>query len=313
VRGRSLPARAVHAALSLALASLALVCTPAPPADGAPPHRGPAVGYAATYRAPSGDTVRVALAPGYGRDDAAIQSWGATVAGFVHGSEIRTVTVYVAPPAQIRGECGGAVACYDPDLRYLLVPGSDPGAGGPLQEIVAHEYGHHIAASRRNPPWDAYEWGTKRWASYEDVCSRVRAHTLFPGSQGADYARNPGEAFAEAYRVLNGGSWSGVVDPSFLPDATALQLLRADIVTPWRRGRTVVRRGTAPARVRVDTTLDGRMAARAGGRRLVVRDAGSGRVIGSGRGRARATVCGQDAVTVGVGGQGHFTLRVSVP
>jgi hypothetical protein len=298
---------------ALVLTLLAVACTAIPAATASPAQRGPAIGFAGTYRSPSGETVRVALAPAYGRDDAAIQSWGALVAGFVHGRELRTVTVYVAPPAQVQGECDNAVACYDPDLKLLEVPGTDPGDGTALHEIVAHEYGHHIAASRRNPPWDAYDWGTKRWASYEDVCAAVKAHRLFPGSQDAHYAFNPAEAFAEAYRVLNGGHWSGVVDGSLAPDATSLQLLRADILDPWHGGRTVVRRGAAPARVRIDTGLDGRLRAAAPGRHVVVRDAGSGRVMAGGAGSARATICGQDAVTVDVGGRGPFTLRVTIP
>jgi hypothetical protein len=297
---------------ALALALLALVCTAIPAATAAPAQRGPAIGFTGTYRSASGEPVRVALAPAYGHDDAAVESWGALVAGFVHGPEIRTVTVYVAPPDQVRRECAGAVACYDPGLELLEVPGTDPGDGSSLPEIVAHEYGHHIAANRSNAPWDAYDRGTKRWASYEDVCAEVKAHTLFPGSQGAHYARNPAEAFAESYRVLNGGTWSGVVDGSLAPDATSLALLRADIVTPWRGGRTIVRRGTAPARVRIGTTLDGRLSATAPGRRIVVRDAGNGRVLARG-GRVRATICGQDAVTVAVGGRGPFTLRVTIP
>ncbi|MEA2249694.1 MAG: hypothetical protein QOH46_4223, partial [Solirubrobacteraceae bacterium] len=127
------------------------------------------------------------------------------------------------------------------------------------------------------------------------------------------YSRNPAEAFAEAYRVLNGGKWSGVVDGSLAPDATSLQLLRADVVDPWRGDRTLIRRGDAPARVRIDTGLDGRLRAAASGRSVVVRDAGNGRVMGRGAGHARATICGQDAVTVDVAGRGPFTLRVTIP
>ena len=35
--------------------------------------------------------------------------------------------------------------------------------------VLTHEYGHHIADSRQNPPWPSVNWGTKRWASYENV------------------------------------------------------------------------------------------------------------------------------------------------
>jgi hypothetical protein len=179
--------------------------------------------------------------------------------------------------------------------------------------MVAHEYGHHIAASQRNDPWDAYDWGTKRWSSYEDVCARVAAGRFFPGDQGARYAQNPGEAFADAYRILNGGRGASPFDSRFTPDATSLQLLREDIEHPWRGAQTLVRRAVAPARVKIDTQLDGRFVATARGLRLKVLDAATGRVLARGRGRVSAQVCGQDAVTVVVSGRGRFGLRVARP
>jgi hypothetical protein len=57
-----------------------------------------------------------------------------------------------------------------------------------VAESVAHEYGHHVAVHQRNAPWDAYDWGTKRWASYEDA--GVAAGRLLPGDQGAPYAQH---------------------------------------------------------------------------------------------------------------------------
>jgi len=241
---------------------------------------------------------------------AAARSWSTFVSGLVHGPELRTVRVRVATPAEVRRECDGGIACYDPATRTLEIPSEAPSSGQPLEEVVAHEYGHHIAASRSNPPWDSYVRGTKRWASYEDVCARARARQVFPGDEGARYRLNPGEGFAEAYRVLNGGRWSGAVDASFAPDAQSLAALRADVLTPWRRGPTIVRRGSATARFRLATVLDGTVRVALSGRgRVTLRDPATGRVLGA----RRATVCGQDAIDVTVRAPGRFVARVTLP
>jgi hypothetical protein len=60
---------------------------------------------------------------------------------------------------------------------------------------------------------------------------------------------NPGEAFAETYRVLTetGGAADGfawpIVDPSFRPDAAALDAVRADVLQPWPGPRVTTIRG----------------------------------------------------------------------
>ncbi len=252
----------------------------------------------------------VAHAATFAGGRAAARSWSVFLAGLVHGPELRTVRVLVATPAQVRRDCDGGIACYDPATRTLEIPSQAPSAGQPLEEVVAHEYGHHIAANRSNPPWDAYVRGTKRWASYEDVCARARARRVFPGDEGARYRLNPGEGFAEAYRVLNGGRWSGAVDDSFAPDAESLAALRADVLTPWRRGRTIVRRGRGTLRFRIDTPLDGSVRTTLAGRgRVTLSDAATGRVLGA----RRATLCGQDAINMTVRARGAFVARVTLP
>ncbi|HEX8159676.1 MAG TPA: hypothetical protein VF526_20020 [Solirubrobacteraceae bacterium] len=238
--------------------------------------------------------------------------WIALLNGLVHGAELSTVALVIATPAQAQARCGGAESCYDPETGTIVAADRAP-RGYSVREMVAHEYGHHIAATQRNDPWDSYDWGTKRWASYEDVCASVAAGRLFPGDQGAHYGQNPGEAFADAYRILNGGAGPSPFDSSLAPDKTSLQLLREDIERPWRGNRTLVRRGVAPARVRTNTELDGTFTATAPGRGLKVLDAGNGRVLARGRGRVRARVCGQDAVTVVVSGRGRFRLRMQRP
>ncbi len=133
--------------------------------------------------------------------------------------------------------CGaGALGCYYNNVIVAL--GQDI-RGVTAQSIVTHEYGHHIADHRLNDPWNAVEWGTKRWASYENVCSRAESGELVPGDEGRFYQLNPGELFAEDYRVLNErraglpeSAWQ-VVDQRLYPDQQALDLLAQDVTSPW--------------------------------------------------------------------------------
>jgi hypothetical protein len=202
---------------------------------------------------------------------------------------------------------------------------------------MRHEYGHHVAANRQNPPWAAIDWGTKRWASAVDVCTRVAGLTAFPGDEGLYYTQNPGEAFAEAYRVLNevrGGapsfSWT-LADASFLPDERELAAVEADVLRPWAPSPLRVlagrlRNGARTWTHSIMTPLDGdlelslRMPLGAGhtldlldSRGLVV---ASGLWSGSGVRTLRYRICGQRSVRIRVGRAGgpqRFQVRVNVP
>ena len=112
------------------------------------------------------------------------------------------------------------------------------------QEIARHEYGHHIAFHRSNAPWDAIDWGPKRWASAANICARVTRKEAYPGDEGSNYARNPGEAWAEVYRLtderkagITTATWP-IIAPSFYPDAPALDAAELDVVQPWTAPRT---------------------------------------------------------------------------
>lgn len=238
--------------------------------------------------------------------------WRAILGGLVHGSELARVRLLVTSPADAGARCDGGQSCYDADTETIITSASPP-SGYTAAELIAHEYGHHIAANRRNDPWSAYDFGTKRWASYEGVCQGVAAGQLFPGDQGSHYLADPGEAFADAYRRLNGGQGASPFDARLAPDQTALTLLRADIEHPWRGRRLQQHRGSAPARVRIGTPLDGTLTAAAPGRRLRIADAATGRELARGRSRATTRICGPDAVTVAVSGRGRFRLRVAGP
>jgi hypothetical protein len=296
-----------------------------------------AADWGGTLTASTGESVTIRFSSSYAEDAAVAQRWAEFFASLVHGPELATVDVYLAPLNEVEGICGGdALACYSSDGNLLIAPGEAPSASTSAEAVVTHEYGHHVAASRSDTPWRAVRWGTKRWSSYEHVCARAAAGELFPGAeQGARYAYNPGEAFAEAYRVLNERlsgrpetPWE-IVTRSLYPDSTALALLQQDVVDPWAGNATVTAATTLSRRARVRTIvfatpLDGmlRVTVRAHARERVrasVLRSSPTRTITINGTTARtgsSTVCG--ARTVGVRltllrGSGPVTVAVSRP
>jgi hypothetical protein len=208
----------------------------------------------------------------------------------------------------------------------------DSSGGIPPSSVAAHEYGHHVAHNRVNSPWLAIDWGTKRWASAMNICSRVAAGTAVPGDEDVDYMLNPGEAFAESYRVLNESqaglplTWP-IVDRSFLPDANALEALRADVLQPWTEATTQTlrvrfARGKQTWTRILKTPLDGdvSVALKTGGDDL--RLFGGGALVAravwtAGGGKTLETqVCGRRSFVLRLtryGGARSITLRLSLP
>jgi hypothetical protein len=192
-------------------------------------------------QATDGETVTIYFSDSYPVDPALALKWADFMTSLVHGSELATVTVYIAPLAEVQRYCGQeALACYSPDSQTIIVPGDDPDPQTSAEGVLTHEYGHHVASSRLNPPFTTVDYGTKRWASYENVCAKAASRQLYPGAEDAQhYMLNPGEAFAESYRVLNEQksgamveAWD-VVSTLLYPDATALALLEQDVTQPW--------------------------------------------------------------------------------
>jgi hypothetical protein len=192
--------------------------------------------------AANGETVNVSVSDTYPVDPALQQSVADFLVQLDHGSELQTVQIYLLPLAEMGRVCGAeAGGCYDPQQKRLFAPAEDLPDGTSTETIVAHEYGHHIANSRFNSPWPAVDWGPKRWATAANVCKRAEESTAFPGDENENYLLNPGEAWAETYRLLNfqkttWPSWSFTswnVDESFYPDATALTAARDDVLSPW--------------------------------------------------------------------------------
>jgi hypothetical protein len=289
--------------------------------------------WGGTYTTSTGETVVIYASEAYTVDQATNQALADFLAGLVHGSELPRLTVYVAPLTIVQTICGSpeVAGCYSPSRQIMIVPGEDIPNGPTVAQVVSHEYGHHIATNRLNTPWLAVDWGTKRWASYVGVCAREAAGSIFPGDEGDNYALNPGEGFAEAYRVLHelragatAIAWP-IVDRVFYPDASALELLALDVTQPWQTltrttvGGSFTATGRGTRLVRFATPLDGqlrvRLRAPARARYRLELLAPTGAVVARGTTVSR-TICGQrrfSARVTRVGAPGRFTLEISKP
>ena len=282
--------------------------------------------WGGTYRTKAGEAVRVNVSDFYAYDPGYPQSVVDFLGALTHGSELSRLTLWVAPLDLIEAICGkGAIGCYDPSTGYLQVIGSDAG-GYTVEEVLMHEYGHHVATNRSNAPWQAGLSGPKRWSSYENVCSKAAAGVAFPGDEGTHYRQNPGEAFAESYMFMNAQRLGAVVppwefDPMFMPDYTALSKIFEDVTTPWTRARTLAWNGAFARRgatrsTTLSTPLDGTVSFRvAAPRGTLLRIYSGGRFLGSVRSSVSGTICGQRSLTMRLvgGGKGRFHVLTQVP
>jgi hypothetical protein len=230
----------------------------------------PAGYWGGQYRTMTGESVTVYASNSYPVDPGLGQRWADFLASLVHGPEISTVTVLLATPSQIESVCGAdAVACYSPRGALLYTPGEDPGSDLSAEAVITHEYGHHVAANRSNAPWPAVDWGPKRWASAMQVCAQTRQGDLFPGAEDPrHYLLNPGEGWAETYRVLNEqkaglpeAPWQ-IVTPALYPTAAALTAAEQDVISPWQADTTttqtaVLSRTKRTRTFTIATQLDG--------------------------------------------------------
>jgi hypothetical protein len=306
----------------LPIVAVALACLAIPAA---------ALAWGGSY--PTGDqagtSVNIQVSDSYPVDQTLPQSWATYLGTLVHGPEIASLILDLAPADEVESICGPqALACYSPSSQTIVASPDSELDQPSAQEIVAHEYGHHIARNRVDAPWSADAYGTKRWSSYMNICKRTRAGELTPGNEGSSYSENPGEAFAEAYRVLNltraGATDIGwdIVDRSFYPNATALSLIEQDVVTP-STGPTVSHVpgsfGNGVVRtIGVRTTLDGSFAARlhspTAARMTLALYSGT-TLLAQGI-SVRYQVCGQRALTLKVertSGSGSLTVAISKP
>src|SRR5262245_48700627 len=292
--------------------------------------------WGGVYRAATGENVTVYASNAFPVNPALGQRWADFLASLVHGSELSKVTVLLSTADEISRVCGqDALACYSARGASLYAPGEDPGSSLSAEAVIAHEYGHHVAANRNNTPWDALDWGPKRWDSSMQVCAETKRGRLSPGAEDpVRYEQNPGEGWAETYRVLNQrrlglpeSQWE-IVTQALYPTAAALAAAQQDVTSPWERNSTTRRSGTVTRTSRtrtytVSTPLDGTLKltlrTSAGLRVGVDLYASSTRVAhvsGGGTLARSTTVCGARASRVRVTelrGRGSFQLAVSKP
>jgi hypothetical protein len=277
--------------------------------------------------------LNVELSPNYGAmTQARVQPFVDFIASRQHGRELSRLSLFIVTPDQVKQICSPeALACYIPSREVMVVPGEQTPSGEvPVEYVITHEYGHHVAANRKNDPWPAVAWGPKAWATQEGICAGVSTHRYFPGDQGANYVRNPGENFAEAYAQLhyrNRFAWQ--YDPSLAPDEPAFAAVLRDVTHPWTGSVAERRSGALSSKRRsktfpVTTTLDGRFKLTLVGPRranfdLQIVDRGK-TVLRTHRAGSRESV---DRVVCSVrtfqarvvrrSGSGRFALRVQTP
>jgi hypothetical protein len=296
----------------------------------------PTGSWGGTYRTAGGESVAVFVSNAYPVDQTVGQRWADFLGALLHGSELSQMTLFLAQAGVVERLCGqDTVACYSARDNLVVAPADDPEASLSSEAVITHEYGHHVAAHRNNAPWAAIDHGTKRWASTVQVCAKARTGDLAPGAEDpVQYELNPGEGFAESYRVLNERKaglpetpWQ-IVSDSLYPSAAALAALALDVTTPWE-GQTVstlsgrFTRATRTRTFTVATPLDGSLSLGVNPRsrlRLAVDVfAGNRRVVhatGVRRLSRGLTVCGQRSYRIRIratAGNGAFSLAVAKP
>src|SRR3954454_12323688 len=274
--------------------------------------------------ATDGEAVNVYFSDTYPVDQALALQWADFMTSLVHGPELQTVAIHLAPLTEVQRHCGvDALACYDPRAATIYAPVDDPAFDTSAKGILIHEYGHHIAAARSNAPFESEDYGTKRWASYENVCSRTQAGDLFPGAEDSrHYMLNPGEAYAETYRVLNEERlglalepWT-IVSAALAPDATALSLLEQDVTTPWTVAtvKTFTAKLTSKVRTRtfaVSTPYDGTIgvvARQSAGAKVKLSRLANTRSV-----KAKTSTGARSSVAATVCGVRQYSVRVQLP
>ncbi len=277
--------------------------------------------------ASTGETVNVFVSTTLAPEHGTAQTWADFIAGLLHGSELPRLTAYIAPFAEMQSICGDdALGCYGANRMVSM---GETNYGVSAEEVVRHEYGHHIAFNRLNSPWLAVAWGPKNWASASSVCRRAAEGSAYPGDEGDNYRLNPGEAWAETYRLLverkagvSGSSWE-IIDSSFYPTEAALAAAERDVVQAWVSPTTTVsstrfrrqgrRSWTVPVRTPLDGSIDIQVKLPQGGLHDVVllksdRKTILARALWSSTSTKtlRTTVCGDRSLALRVTQKGRF-------
>lgn len=287
--------------------------------------------------ASNGEQVTIYVSNRYTPEQHTPEAWAEFMVATPHGPELGLVTAYVAPLDEVAEMCGpSTLGCYG---QQTLVSNGDVYKTVTPQEVVRHELGHHIAANRLNTPWPAVNWGPKAWSTDQGICARQAAGQVYPGDEGDHYPLNPGEGWAEAYRVfaeqragVTPAPWQ-IVDSSFQPDADAIAAIERDVTQPWAAStvstyrRSFTKKGPKVWRIPVAVPLDGDLvvdvALPSGGYHDVALLGPDGRSVlaqglwsGTRTQRITTTVCGQRPLTLRItrrGSVGRVSVTVAAP
>jgi hypothetical protein len=306
-------------ALAVGLAAASAVAGPATAA----PWGGP-------QQTSSGESVTVLVSDSYPVDPAVPKrwaEWAATKLPHADG-DLADVRFVLLTPVEVAGACVAPVdGCYLLAEHTIVGPAENYRDGTNVATVLAHEFAHHLSTRRLNPPWSAFFYGPKRWATAVRACPRVRAGTASAGDTGGGlYGLDVAEAWAETYAhavwrtsTWEGGwwpAWPWYLHSSFAPTPRTLNLAVLDAAEPWRpveriwSGKLAAGRAARMGISPLDGALAARLASGPAGARVALY-AGERLLAGPAR-RLAFTVCGQKALNVRLTSprSGAFSLAI---
>ena len=183
--------------------------------------------------------------------------------------ELSSLTTYIAPLDEIRVLCGnGALGCYRQNRSVAL--GETLPDGTTPEEVIRHEYGHHIALYRSNAPWQAIDWGPEELGIRRGHLRARGPQRGVPGQRGralrSESRRGLGRdvpADGRAKAGITTATWP-IIAPSLYPAEAALVAAEKDVVQPWTTGtQSVFRKSVAKGKtwwIPLSTPLDGSLA-----------------------------------------------------
>ena len=181
------------------------------------------------------------------------EGWAEFLAGLTHGPEITQLRTYIVTFSEVQEICGSrALGCYGRD--EMVAPGELVADISP-EEVVRHEYGHHIANHRSERTVDGHRLGPEAVGERRE---RLRERLAPRG-----VSRRRGIELCAQSRARRGprstGSWTSARPASrrrpgrsspraSIPNEAALQAAEQDVLQPWTAPSTRVARGSSARR-----------------------------------------------------------------